>query len=336
MALQNIPWAIGGGAENEVEGARLALYAATNGGRGIMAPRDLRVTALPTPGGAVRIHSGAGVTPNDYLGPGGAGQSYAVRETSSTDFPVPATGSSGGAVRYLIIRIKDEQYEGPKPANPATGPRNFYEWVGALPTTVPYVPLKKLNQPANTATITNAMLTDIREMANPRILVVNRSRASVASDQGMALNSKTSAGEWFPGDGTPTGARQQIFCPAWATAMVVEPAWYQVRYSAANVWGRYWINYGPSSAEGNYSGQPFPYNTQEFAFDAAEGNIQRQPWLMSDYRTISSSMRGQMMTFAFRARRHDSSTATGVVRMDGLSGLSLKVTFLEEPDPSTE
>ncbi|WP_278372227.1 hypothetical protein [Brevibacterium casei] len=334
MALQNIPWAIGGGAENDVEGARLALYAATKGGRGIMAPRDLRVSALPTPGGAVRIHAGAAVTPNDY--PGGAGQSYAVREISSTDFPVPATGSSGGAVRFLIIRINDEQYAGAKPTTPATDPRNAYQWVSALPTTVPHVPLVKLDQPANTATITNAMLTDIRQMADPKILPFGRSRASVASDQGMALNSKAAAGEWFPGDGTPTGARQEIYCPPWASAMYIEPSWYSVIYSPANVWGRCWINYGLSTSEGNYNGQPFPYNTQEFAWDAAEGRTQRQHWLGSDYRAIPASMRGQMLTFAFRARRHDSASGSNVVRMDALSGLSLKGLFFEVPDPSTE
>lgn len=333
MSLQNIPWAIGGGAENDVEGARLALYAATNGGRGIMAPRDLRVTALPTPGTAVRIYSGAGVTPAGY--PDAGGQSYAVRESSSTDFPVPATGSSGGATRYLIIRVMDEQYEGPKPTNPKTDPRNAYQWVSALPTNVPFVPLIKLVQPKSTATITNAMITDIRQMANPRVKIVNRSRPSVASDTGMKLSSTT--GEWFPGDGAATGARQEIDVPEWAVRMIVEPAWYSVRYEAnSNVWGQFWISYGPSDG-GGASGEPFLYKTQEFQFDSAgaKANTYREPWLMSDDRAVGANMRGKQATFAFRARRAAGAT-NNAASMDGVSGLSLKVTFLEEPDRSTE
>ncbi|MCD1286479.1 MULTISPECIES: hypothetical protein [unclassified Brevibacterium] len=334
MPLQNIPWAVGGGAYNEVEGARLALYAATSGGRGVMAPRDMRVTALPTPGPAVRIYSGAGVSPNYYPTAGG-GQSYAMREISSTDFPVPATGSSGAAVRYLIARVQDEQYEGDTKANPKTDPRNSYQWVSALPTTYPFVELYRLNQPANTATITNAMLTDIRQMANPRVKPVNRSRPSVTTDTGMKLSSTT--GEWFPGDGAATGARQEIEVPEWAVRMIVEPSWYGVRYEAnSNCYGTFWVSYGPSTA-GGANGEPFLYKTQEFQFDSAgaKANTYRTNWLMSDDRAVGSNMRGKLCTFAFRAKRNSASTNNGV-SMDGLSGLSLKVTFLEEPDRSTE
>lgn len=333
MTLANMPWAIGGGAENDVEGARLALYAATNGGRGVMLPRDMRVSALPTPGPFVRIYKGAAVTPNDY--PNGGGQSYAVRETDSTDFPVPATGSSGGATRYLIVRIEDEQYEGGTKTNPKTDPRNFYRWVSALPTTVPYVPLVKLVQPANTATITNAMLTDIRQMANPVPKIVNRSKPSVTSGAGMKLSSTT--GEWFPGDGQATGARQEILVPNDAVRMIVEPSWYGVRYEAnSNCYGTFWISYGPSNA-GGANGEPFLYKTQDFMFDSAgaKANTNREPWLMSDDRAVGANMRGQLCTFAFRAKRDPASTNNGV-SMDTKSGLSLKVTFLPEADPSTE
>ena len=55
MALRPVPWAIGHGAHNSAEGARMSLYAATNGARGVINPGDMRVTALPVPGAAVRI-----------------------------------------------------------------------------------------------------------------------------------------------------------------------------------------------------------------------------------------------------------------------------------------
>ena len=341
MPLRPVPWATSGGvdgkggAENSVELARVGLYVSTKGGTGIIEANDFRVTQLPVPGAAVRILKGSGAIKSTY--PGVFGQSYGVQEESFTDAPVAATGSAGAAVKYVYVLIQDSQYAGQQPANIKTGPYNSYQVSTSLPANAPYMLLARIDQPANTATITNQMITDMRKIADPKQWTVDRSRASVASAQGMALNSKTAAGEWFPGDGTPTGARQRIDVPDWATRMIIKPAWYKVRYERnANVWGRCWINYGPSSAEGNYNGQPFPYNTQEFAFDVSEGPVSRDDWLSSDDRYIPAAMRGKEATFAFRARRHDSSTIAGAVRMDGVSGLDLTVQFLQVPDMSTE
>lgn len=340
MPLQDIPWAIGGGAENDVEGARLALYLATNGKRGVIGAEDLRVSALPTPGPYVRIYSGAGVTPNDYVG--GAGQSYGVREKSSTDFPVPATGSSGGAVRYLIILVEDEQYTGEAKTNKAKDPRNSYQWVSALPTTAPYVPLVRLDQPANTATITGEMLTDIRRVANPITGTLTFGRPRLAADDDPRHNycnakwNHGTDGQWwgelFPGGwGSPNMIDVEV--PEDATHFGFTATWASVRCeSNKNSWGLFWIEYG-DEYRGN--GWPegrnleFASQTQAFNTTGTQGAYNTN-WILIDTKPIPKKLRGKIMRIAFKAGLSEGADLNGVY-MNSQSSMGIDIKFTRQP-----
>lgn len=328
MALQNVPWAIGNGAHNPVEGARLSLYAATNGATGVMGPTDMRVTALPVPGGAVRVHTGACVAKSRY--PGASGQSYAMRETSSTDVAVTATGSSGGATRYLVARVHDHQYTGePTPADVKNGPYNAYEWLAqdprVTPPAFPVTPLIKVVQPANTATITNAMIEDIREVANPRTLDVWRPRPNIASDN--EWNNITGPdGEWFPN----SGGEQSIYIPEWATRVQISATWIGIRYmEGRNPYGECWVEFGPYLRPSTRA-----YSTQRFMYDSAGAvaNTHRVNWIAEDDRSVPADIRGTTQVFVMKARKVGPDTGASI---DGMSGVSLKVRFLEVADPST-
>lgn len=169
MALDTVPWFIGGGAEHSPAVARMLAYSATNGATGVNAVGDLKVTALPTPGASLRIAPGGACMENRY--PGGGQQSYVVRNASATDVAVSATGSSGGSTRFLILRIDDPEFGGAVPANVKTGPYVRPVLVNSITNLAyPFVPLARIVQPANTATITQAMIADLREVANPRSL----------------------------------------------------------------------------------------------------------------------------------------------------------------------
>ena len=172
MALRPVPWAIGNGAENSVELARADAFVGSSGATGIVDPTDFKVVALPTPGAAVRVRKGTGVIRNIY--PGAFGQSYVVQEQSNTDVPVAATGASGAATKYVYVLITDSQYGGQAPSSVENGPYNDYAVTTTLPSNQPYLLLARINQPASTATITNAMITDLREVANPKEKIVNR------------------------------------------------------------------------------------------------------------------------------------------------------------------
>lgn len=162
-------WAIDGGNVNG-QLARTVLFKSTSGRRGVTLPGDLKVTALPTPGNAVRIAKGGGTIPNDYAP--SSGQSYGTLRDAVDQLTVPATGSSGGAVRYVIQKINDPQYPGVPavdPKDPDSYPYDPFVLVNSIDNLAyPNLPLARINQPANTATITNAMITDLRRVAKPQ------------------------------------------------------------------------------------------------------------------------------------------------------------------------
>lgn len=323
MAVDPVPYVVHG-AKHSADVFRQTLHDSTSGAEGISLPSNLRVRQTNTPSAQVRVAPGGLLINNTYSG--GAGQSYAGRVASETLVTVPASDSTGSKSWYIIFRTQDPQFGGPAPTDPLVGPYSFLECVSTSATVSdPHYRLAKVVVPASTATVTSAMITDLREMANPRIRVVNRARPSVATDTAMVLNSTT--GEFFPGNAGASGGTQEIDVPVWATRMIVEAMWIGVEYSAGtNSYGKYWIEYGINADK---------YITQDFAFNspgtAADG--MRANWPLSDDRHVPVAMRGNTGVFSFVAKRD--SPSTGRASMDRLSGLSLKVTFLEEPDQST-
>lgn len=164
--LDPVPWAING-ATSSADIGRVLANLATFDGNGIRLPWDLKVEQTVVASNQVRIAPGVGVLRNTYA-TAGAGQSYICRNISETLYTIPATGSSGGATRYLILRVSDPQYGGQAPASVPNGPYVFFDLVTSLTgLTYPFIPLAKIVQPANTATITTSMITSERQMYQP-------------------------------------------------------------------------------------------------------------------------------------------------------------------------
>jgi hypothetical protein len=320
MAFEGVPWMIGGSALHSAEVGRQLAFMASSGATGVTLPTDLRVTALPTAGSSVRINPGGGPIANTY--PGASGQSYVVRNPSATDLPVPATGSGGGATRYVIVRIDDPQYGGQVPANPVVGPYVYPTLVSSLTgITYPHMVLARIDQPANTATITQAMITDLREVAVPRSLDIVRANPTIYTDTGLTLANTTTGGEQFPDN-----AFQDVKVPTWATRMQVRAEWLAVRYGATNKWGQYWLHYGRPAIG-------YEHETQRFSFDSSNPVIYRTNWILADDRAVPAALRGQTIRFWPQARI--SGGTTGAVTLDATSGLSFSVRFQEVADSSS-
>lgn len=335
MALIPVPWAIGHGADNSVEGARMSLHAATKGARGVYGPGDMAVRALPVPGAAVRVHRGGAVTPNDY--PGAFNQSYAITEESSTDVPIPATGSSGGATRYLIVRIDDDQYAGNPPEDVVNGPYNRYAVVSSISgLQYPHVPLAKIVQPANTATITAGMIEDIREIALPRVedhVIARPVVQQAIQNWSHVLRQKKSGSGILRGEQFPDrvhGGGFKIKAPTWATRMIIECHLTGVRYSGKSSWGGWYIAHAAADGSGE------PHWSQDFGWDVLENNtIYKTNWLLSENLYVWPDERGKEIQFDIRAFIDTASTAqTGQVSLDNRSGITFKCRFLETADAS--
>lgn len=217
MSLDLTPWFIGGGAEHSPEVARALAYVATRGSEGIAGVTDLRVEAQPIPDNTVRVIPGGGHMLNRY--PGNPGQSYTLRNSSATAVPIPPTGSSGGRTDLVIARVLDPQYEGVAPADPTTfeyarlttitGVSSSVKSAKELNLGYPAIALARITIPANTATITSSMITDLRRVALPR-----RERAMVTIFPDTNLVIPTSGYNYWP---ITAAQRPLIFVPEWAT-----------------------------------------------------------------------------------------------------------------------
>lgn len=173
-------WAVDGQQTGAVQ-ARLALAAQTHHTTGIVAPGDLEVTALDP------AANGVAVAPGGYVAAGreepqqGSYQEFltAADTTSLIDaFPANETGS----VRYdlVCVRVEDPTVSGaPWTHDPATEPISYLRVIpgagatagdnGLLPNGQTGAPIARVAVPASTASpqVTNAMITDLRQVANP-------------------------------------------------------------------------------------------------------------------------------------------------------------------------
>lgn len=339
MALDPVPWFIGGGAQHSAEAARNLAWTATNGRTGIATPDDLEVSETSVPSGAVYVSTGGGAVSSSYAG--ASQQSYMIRNPVRETVTVPPNTSSSPVTRYVIAEVSDPQYAGSPPSNVAEGPYTFFRVVSSLSRTHPFIPLARLRIPGNTSTITNSMITDIRELLSPRRQEFVFARPRVASDdssQNLLKARISSGGEFFPGGGGSPN-EFQVPVPEWAELMIVEADWISVRYQGGkSSWGNYWMEYGTEYRSNSWPGfannkHQYEFATQDFSWDQAENSATyRTNWRLMDTRTVPNKIKGKNTTFVFKAAVSDSSNAqTGVASMDRVSGLGCRLTFIESP-----
>ena len=175
MALERVPYLVGGGFEHSAEVMRAALAAATSGAEGVLGAADFRVTPTAVPGTSVAVSPGNALLRNSYVG--GGAQSYAVRAPSQTELPIQATGSAGARTDLVVARIDDPTYQGGA-FDPATFEAAKFEVIRGVPANTvsvaglglsyPAIALARVTLPASTGTVTAGMITDLREVALPR------------------------------------------------------------------------------------------------------------------------------------------------------------------------
>jgi hypothetical protein len=161
--------------DTPVEVGRLLAYVASGGTSGIVNPKDCTVHELDTPGSSIRVRAGAGVVQSAYAAAGQ--QSYCARNPDDDIASITATGSGSGRSDLVCARVLDKQY----PGVGSSGPETFIvEDVDPGTTTVgdavaqgktglaAACALARVDLPARTSTVTQGMITDLREIVNPR------------------------------------------------------------------------------------------------------------------------------------------------------------------------
>ena len=345
MALDPVPWFIGGAAEHSAEAARNIAWNATQGRTGVANPDSLKVSQLSTAGGGVRVSPGGGAIESTYAG--ASQQTYTVRNDAAETVSVPANTGTSTITRYVVVRVTDPQYAGSAPSNPVVGPYVSFQVVSSLTSTHPQLVLARLRIPPLTSTITNSMIQDERTLLNPRRKDFIFARPRLFMDQQgdlereMFLNRRTvsngfgnSGGEYFPG-GSGSPNQISLTIPEWANRMLIEADWMSVRYHPGKlVQGFYWVEFGDEyrGHEGWHGTNQWEFKTEGFFFDGANHNTNswtRTNWRLMEERAVPAKLKGVQTTFVFKGALAANADTNGV-SMTGRSGLGLRVTFAEE------
>lgn len=191
---------------------------------------DLLVRELEVPGTSVRIAAGACNIVGREVSWQGTYYGYNIGEDTVA---ITATDSGGGRSDLVVARAEDPTISGsPWGHDPATDTLIYTRVIaGVDPGTTELPPgegsaivLARIDIPVSTATITQDMITDLRQMAQPRrerILRVQDGGVHDGTEWDRAGNITDNYERWPQGDWVAT-------IPSWATQLQVLAAWNNV------------------------------------------------------------------------------------------------------------
>ena len=328
MAMERVPYLVGGGFEHSAEVMRAMLAASTSGAEGIVNAGDFKVRPLAVPGTSVRVAPGNALIRNSYGG--GQAQTYACRAGSETEVAIEATGSAGSRTDLIVARIDDPTYQGGA-FDPLTFEAARFEVIRGVPAATrtaaelglsyPAIALARVTLPASTGTVTAGMITDLRKLAQPRRERVLYVHPLVQDDGQQELTATSIEGQYWPRVTT-----WRVDVPEWAqrVRVVGNIGGVLLRASGGNAWGRIWVRIGGMS-------DPDGFNSQETSWDLpanAVGNV-REAWMFGDDHSIPVGMRGRDVTLAMRGRIIGRDNNASRPLADSLSVLSLDLEFYE-------
>ncbi|MQY11464.1 hypothetical protein SRB5_15820 [Streptomyces sp. RB5] len=306
MALIQPPLMVNGA----VHSARIMRMMARNlasANQGIVEGNDLKARQMPTPGAGVAIGDGAAIV----TGATSASQgSYTLFNVGAANVPIAATGASARS-DLVILRVQDPEYEGTR--DPAADDIGFFEVIPGVSSTTTKppagytaIPLARVAIPANTATITDSMITDLRVIANPR----RERRLHTAFP--ATLSSYTYSDNLYRN--WPSQAAWQIPIPVWATYAKAVVTIAGLRESNGDTFGYMQTVLGTDKGE-------------DTCIDDDQGNyIRRRTVVIADNIPVSAAQRGTTQTLRIQTRLR---SETGDIHVDGGTSLICDIEFTE-------
>lgn len=324
MGWDNVPWMIGGGAEHSTNVARNVAFAAFGGTEGIVSPKDLQVRALAVPGSSVRIAPGTVAIQNRASG--ARDEMYVARLPAEDTIGISSTGGLGRS--DLIVARVENPNEGeswPAPGDVKSGPYVFTRVIPGVPNTTTtaaqlglghsMVALARVDVPASTATITQAMVTDLRSMSAIR---AKREFGQGGSGSGNLTNTINTYTNW------PPNAVTTCVIPDWATHMRAVGL-----VSGVVASGTVQITCG---TQFNYavSGQsPLNIGANAWATDNTAGAERITFSCGHDDYPIPVGMRGKAVTIRLQTQRITNSSATTI---SASGAFVIDVEFVSKPE----
>ena len=301
------------GATHSAQTFRMLVRDLARGNEGITQGDDLKVTQRATPGGGVAISDGSGVVrgrANTFQG------SYAVCNIGVDNSVDIAATTGTGRSDMVILRVEDPEYEGT--LNPATQAVAYFQVISgvsssatAIPDGRTGIPLARIDIPSSTSTITNAMITDLRKVANPRRdrTLYTQSPASISTQIGGTSGTYS----YFS-----TAAGWTIAIPDWATTAKIRLDIAGFRLTTGAIFGNLRATFGAS------------LSMQPVIIDDNQGTgTRRIVGIVADTLTLPSAYRSTNQLL--RAQFAGSPGNAGTVSVDSSSTLIADVEFFEAP-----
>ena len=287
-------WAVDG---NPLPGTlwRLQLQSACRSAQGIIGAADLYVKQTAAASSQVRVSNGACVITGQEAAWQG---SYFAYNVGDDLISIAATGGSGRS-DMIVAKVEDPTVSGAGWShNPLTENLVYSRVISGVaggattpPAGISAIPLARIDIPASTSAITQAMIIDLRSMMNARrdrqLYAVNLSGGPY-----NLLNSNTSFITW------PTPASFSVPVPSWAVQARIIAQWVQIK----SVWVA-------GSTGGPLATIQFKLGTltsQTMTIDSSttstSTNIYRDTGLCVDTLAIPLAMRGTTQTFIMQGK----------------------------------
>lgn len=332
MALDPTPWFVSQpGAEHSSEVARTLAFAATHGESGVTAGNQLDVVAQAAPNNTVRVLPGTAAAVSTY--PGDSGQSYILRNSTATDVTIESTGSSGGRVDAIVLRVDDTGRAGQAPTDPTNFDYTKIQVIQGVPANLkyahelnlnfPFVLLARINMPANTIAVTDAYITDLRYVIGAREKTVSRSYHLTTGQQTHVTRTDVfPVGQAWPQTATMPVSWRTIRVPEWARRQEVTVEWHSINVPSFSGNGQVWITFGLEDGDTGGRIQPSRWSSED--------TTQRQHLVAFDTVPVHHSWRGKDLIYMPRARRM--STPSNRILLDQTSAVRITVRYQEQDD----
>lgn len=317
MAFQT--WGVEG-ARHNADVLRVLAHAAHDGKEGITEPPDWDVQETEIPSGDVRIMPGAGAIINRATGK--KYQAYQVSSDSAETLAIPPNVTLLPRTDLIVIRVENPTLEAEWENNPLVDPElGPWAWPRRYPGVDPAtwhveqvdegasaLTLARILIPAETATITQSMITDLRSLRAP----IEEEDGEVAVPSAPDALSSSTFVEW------PQAATRDFRVPVHATK-----AKFTISVTAAV------ISTGAFTGEiraefGSIVGATLPLRA-----DGAGATV-RQTWgpVVAADVPIPQAMRGTDQEFRLMARR---TSGTGVLTADTGTIANIRIDFGQIP-----
>lgn len=215
------------GARHEAVVLRVGPYVAFSGNEGVVGPYDWKIVEGDTAGEFVNVLPGAGAMLAS--GPQQDYQTYAALSRTQTQVAITPTDSSGPRSDLVIVQVEDPN-DGSGlwsvPVNPEIGPYVFARVIQNVPADTTSmqdiegdigartaIACARVDLPASTATVTNSMITDLRQLADPHTQFVQKSLPNVPDFNTRITTNYTTSYTNYP----QTNGAFSINVPRWAT-----------------------------------------------------------------------------------------------------------------------